>query len=259
MQVRIEQYLGLVEPRYWLALGVLALGIVLAFVVGRVNRRVLESAGVPEAIEGTAFERTAREFGTSTVTLIVQLGSWFIVILSLIVALTVADIRYVSLFWSDVASFLPNLFFAVLILIVGIVLGDKVELLIAERLRSVKVPEANILPNVAKYSVIFIAVLVALGQVGVAVKALIVLLRVYALGLIVFTAIALWDVLPSGAAGIYLLLTQPFGIGDEVEIGGKRGIVQEVDVFVTHVETDGEEYIIPNRKVFRDGIVRIRE
>ena len=29
-------------------------------------------------------------------------------------------------------------------------------------------------------------------------------------------------------------------------------------MFVTHVESDGEEYIIPNKRVFNTGIVRIR-
>jgi small-conductance mechanosensitive channel len=64
--------------------------------------------------------------------------------------------------------------------------------------------------------------------------------------------------LASGAAGMYLLLNQPYSIGDQVEVGGQRGIVQEVDVFVTHVESEGEEYIVPNRKVFENGIVRVR-
>jgi small-conductance mechanosensitive channel len=54
-------------------------------------------------------------------------------------------------------------------------------------------------------------------------------------------------------------LTEPYTIGDEVEIADNRGIVQEMDVFVTYVEDDGEEYMIPNRKVLRDGAMRVRE
>ena len=66
------------------------------------------------------------------------------------------------------------------------------------------------------------------------------------------------DLLSSAAAGIYLLLTEPYSIGDEVEIDGARGVVQEVDVFATTVENDGEEYVIPNRKVLREGAMRVR-
>lgn len=247
-----------VSARLWLALGVLALGIGLAWLVARVNARLLVNAGVPEAIEGTAFERAVREFGTSTVTILAQLSAWFIVILSIIVALTVADLPYVALFWSQTANFLPNLFVAVLIVIVGVVVGDKVELLLSERLRGVKLPEVGMVPTAAKYSVIYVFVVVALDQVGVAIFALVVLLAIYAAALVVFTLVAGKDMLMSGAAGVYLLLNEPYGIGDEVRIGTQRGIVQEVDVLVTRIEADDEEYIVPNNRVFSDGFVRIR-
>lgn len=254
----LAQAFNSVSARLWLALGVLVLGIGLAWAVARVNIRLLESAGVPEAIEGTAFERAVREFGTSTVSILAQLSAWFIVILSIIVALTVADLPYVALFWSQSASFLPNLFVAVLIIIVGVVVGDKAELLLAERLRGVKLPEVGILPTLVKYSVIYVAIVVALDQVGVAILALVVLLAVYAVGLIVFGVVAGKDMLMSAAAGVYLLLNEPYGIGDEVRIGQERGIVQEVDVLVTRIESDGEEYIVPNNRVFTKGFVRIR-
>ncbi|MFB6354333.1 MAG: mechanosensitive ion channel domain-containing protein, partial [Halobacteriales archaeon] len=55
------------------------------------------------------------------------------------------------------------------------------------------------------------------------------------------------------------LLNQPYGIGDEVAIGDDRGIVQEVTVFATRIETDGAERVVPNRQVFRHGVVRYRD
>jgi small-conductance mechanosensitive channel len=86
-----------------------------------------------------------------------------------------------------------------------------------------------------------------------------VLLGGYAFGVVVLSGLALWDLLRAGAAGVYLLLVQPYGIGDRVEVDGHRGIVQDVDVFITRVEADGEEFIVPNHRVFRSGVVRIRE
>ena len=256
--MQVEQFLTDIPPRWWLALAVLFVGTLLSYVVTVVNRRLLERAGVPRAIEGTAFERMAHELGTSTVSIVANLRGYFVFLLSLFVALTVAQIEYTTLFWSGVVGFLPGLFVAILILIVGIVVGDKVELLVQERLRGVKVPEVNFLPRLAKYSVFYVAALIAFSQVGVATLALIVLLAVYALAIVLFSLVALWPILQSAAAGTYLLLTQMYGIGDEIRIGEHNGIVQEVDVLVTRVETDGEEYIIPNRKVFEQGVVRVR-
>ncbi|WP_101297270.1 mechanosensitive ion channel family protein [Halegenticoccus soli] len=255
---QIEAYLDAVPARWWLALGILLLGVLLGYVVNVVNNRLLRRAGVPEAIEGTAFERMARDLGTSTVAILARLSMYFVVVLAILVALTIAEIRYTEVFWSQVVEFIPQVFIALLILIIGVVVGEKVELLVAERLRGVKLPEVGFIPALAKYSVFYVFVLIALSQVGVAILALVVLLGVYALGIVVLSAIAFGDMLSSGAAGVYLLLTQPYGIGDEVKMGQRRGVVQEIDVFVTHVESDGDEYIIPNNKVFQDGIVRIR-
>jgi small-conductance mechanosensitive channel len=74
---------------------------------------------------------------------------------------------------------------------------------------------------------------------------------------LLFSALALRDVLPAAAAGVYLLLQQPYGIGDHVVVGDHEGVVQEVNVFVTRVEGEGREYIVPNHKVFREGVVRV--
>ena len=251
--------LNAVPDRIWLALFLLLLGLVMAFLVGVVSRRILSRAGVPEAIEGTAFERTAHEFGTSTVAIVAKLSTYFIVFVAVFVALTVADVEYVERFWSDVAAFVPRLFVALFVLIVGVVVGDKAELLVAERLRGVKLPETGVLPTIVKYSVVYVAALIALGQIGVETLALIVLLAAYAFAVVVLVALATKDLLAAAAAGIFLLLRQPYGIGDEVKVAGQRGIVQEVDLFVTRIETDGEEHVLPNHAVFRDGIVRIRE
>ncbi|WP_435075757.1 mechanosensitive ion channel domain-containing protein [Halorubrum sp. HHNYT27] len=248
-----------VPNRIWLALFVLAFGLFVAAVVGAINRRLLTRAGVPEAIEGTAFERTVREFNTSTVRILAQLSSYFIVAVAIIVALTVADVNYLDQFWSSVASFLPRLFVAVIVMIVGVVVGDKADLIVAERLRGIKLPEVGMLPPLVKYSIVYVAALIALGQVGVQTLALVVLLAAYAFAVVLFAAIATKDLVASAAAGVFLLLREPYSVGDEVRVAGERGIVQEVDVFVTHIEADGEDHVIPNHSVFRDGIILIRD
>ncbi|ESP89478.1 mechanosensitive ion channel domain-containing protein [Candidatus Halobonum tyrrellensis] len=253
------RFVDSVPGRLWLALAVLVLGGVLSYLVIAVNQRILEGAGVPDSIEGTAFERTARELGTSTVSIVARISGYFIFILAVLVALTVADVGYIAQFWRRVVLFLPRLFTAVLVLIVGVVVADKVELLVDNRLRGVKLPEVSILPLAAKWSVFYIAALVALGQLEVDTDALVVLLAAYVFALVLFSALAFRDLLASGAAGVYLLLDQPYGIGDRVRIGDTEGIVQEVDVFVTRVETDDSEYVVPNRRAFTEGIVRVRE
>ena len=244
--------------RIMLAVGVLFLGAIAGYLVGVANRRVLRAAGIPEAVEGTPFERTARSLGTSTVVLVAKLSSWFIYGVTILIALHVAQLLDSRSFWLRFTAFIPQLFVAVLTFIVGFVVADKAELVVGERLRGIKLPEVGIIPRVVKYTIVYIAALIALSQIGVAIEALLVLLGAYVFALVFLGGLAFRDLLASGTAGVYLLLNQPYGIGDEIEINERRGIVQEVDVFVTRVESDNEEHIIPNREVFQSGVLRVR-
>jgi small-conductance mechanosensitive channel len=233
-------------------------GLLLGLLVGRIVERGLKAAGASAAVEGTAFERTAQSLGTSTIAVVARLTSWFIYAVAIFAALNIARVP-ASRFQTWAVVFLPRLFIAAVIVIAGFVFADKAELLVSERLKGVKLPEVNVVPRLVKYSVLYVVFLVALGQLGVQTLALIALLAAYTFALVVFGALAVKDFLSSGAAGIYLLLNQPYGIGDRIRIGEREGIVQGMDLLVTRIENDDEEYIVPNRMVLEHGVVRIRQ
>jgi small-conductance mechanosensitive channel len=247
------------ETAFWASMLILVLGAVVAYLAYRWTRQLMKNADVPATVEGTPFERTAQRFGTSTVGIVAILVAVFVYLGAVFLALSIAQLLDSTLFWQQLTTYLPRLFVAALATITGLVVGDKARLLVSERLRSVKLPEVGIIPELVKYSIFYIAALIALGQIGVAIDALVVLLAVYALGVILVSLVAFWDLLRAGAAGIYILLNQPYSIGDRIRIDGNEGIVQEVDMFTTHIENDGEEYIVPNQRVFRSGVVRIRQ
>lgn len=246
------------ERNLVIAIGVLFLGIAFGAVAALLVRRLLVALGVDDAVEGTPFERTARQLGGSTVSFLAQLVGGFVFFLAALYTVRTIGLVPGEALIEEVVSFLPRLFIAVFVVLVGLVVGDKAEIVVGERLRSVKLPEVTVVATLLKLSILYVAGLIALSQLGVATAALLVLLAAYAFGVFFLGGLAFKDLLASAAAGVYLLMTEPYAIGDEVEIGDSRGIVQEIDVFVTHVESEGEEYIVPNRKVVREGAMRIR-
>ncbi|WP_247001761.1 mechanosensitive ion channel family protein [Halosolutus gelatinilyticus] len=249
----------LIDEPAVIAAAVLALGLVIGFLVGRLNKELLSASGVPDAVEGTPFERTAQSLGTSTVDIVARLSSWFIYGIAVLTAIHIAQLLDTDAFWLRVTSYIPQVFIAILVLILGFIVADKSELVVSEYLRGVKLPEVSVIPKIVKYTVLFVAFVIALGQINVYVVPLLILLTVYTAGIVIIGAITFKDFLISSAAGIYLLLNQPYSIGDEITIGDQSGIVQEVDLFVTKIEDDSEEYIVPNRRVFENGIIRDRE
>lgn len=235
-------------------LGVLVLG----YVFGQLTKQVLTAVGVPGAVEGTAFERTAQGLDSSTVSVVSRLSSWFIYGVGALLALYIAGVLDISLFFAQITRLVPQVFVAVFAVIIGVVTGDKAEVLVNDRLRSVKLPEVAVIGTAVKYSIIYVAVLIALGQLGVATAALLILLSVYVFGLVFLAGVAGRDLLASGAAGLYLFLNQPYGIGDRVKIGDRTGVVQEVELFITRIEDDGTEYIVPNRTILKEGASKQR-
>lgn len=245
------------NPQLFLGAGIAILGLTLGYLFGKFVKRSLLAFGIDDIMNSSEFERGLNQFNLTTVSLFSHLSSWFVYILALFLAANVAGYFNQTLFWDTAITFLPQVFTSILALLIGVVLADKVALLIQDRLEQFKLPRLVVLPNVAKYTIMYVALLVALGQIGVETTALVVLLVVYVFGLILFGAIASRRLLAAGSSGIYILLLEPYGIGDVVQIGDEKGVVQEVEVLFTYLESeDGTEHIIPNNKIFEYGIQR---
>jgi len=175
---------GLSSPEQNLvtAIGVLFLGVVLGATAAWLVRRLLVALGVDDAVEGTPFERTARQLGGSTIQLLAQVVGAFVFFLAALYAMRTVGLIPEEALVQEIGGFLPRLFVAIFVVLIGLVVGDKAEIVVGERLRSVKLPEATIAATLLKLSILYVAVLIALSQLGVATAALLVLLAAYAFG-----------------------------------------------------------------------------
>lgn len=66
-------------------------------------------------------------------------------------------------------------------------------------------------------------------------------------------SLSLQDVLRNFVAGIYLLLEQPFKMGDHLSVRGVAGRVEGIDLRTTILRTDeGQQILIPNNVIFTE-------
>ncbi|WP_437621781.1 mechanosensitive ion channel family protein [Sorangium sp. So ce1151] len=64
------------------------------------------------------------------------------------------------------------------------------------------------------------------------------------------------DVLQNYLAGILLLLTEPFRIGDQIRFGSYEGTVEEIQTRATFLKTyDGRRVVIPNSELFTNSVM----
>jgi len=106
--------------------------------------------------------------------------------------------------------------------------------------------------SLARYVVIIVGLIAVLQQVGVRTTSIIAVLGAASLAV----GLALQGALSNVAAGVMLLLFRPYRVGDEIEIGGRKGVVKSLDLFVTELATsDNVRIMAPNGKVFGDFIL----
>ena len=234
---------------------VLLVGLVVGYSVRRILVRVGCSTGVDDFVEGTTFERVADSFGTSTVGIVATTAEWFVYAFAIFVA---ADLLRFDPFDQTVVvrvtNYLPNVVAAFFVVVFGAILGDKAAVLVSERLEGINVSEIGVLPSVVRYSVIFLAVLMALSQLGVSTFALYILLGAYLFGAVAVALAALRLVLPSAISGLYVISTHQYGVGDTVRVGEVEGVVQEVDLLTTRIDDGEREHVVPNSEVFENGV-----
>ena len=97
-----------------------------------------------------------------------------------------------------------------------------------------------------------LAAIIVLGSIGFNISSLVAALSVVGLAVSLATQSSLSNL----AAGILLLVTKPFGVGDYVEAGGEAGTVLEVGLVYTEINTlDNKRIHVPNSTISGGNIV----
>jgi small conductance mechanosensitive channel len=107
-------------------------------------------------------------------------------------------------------------------------------------------PIKLLLVRVVKLVVVAFALLVALDQLGFQIAPLIAGLGVAGIGV----GLALQGVLSNVVAGLSIIFTKPYRVGEHIAILGVHGDVVKIDIFTTTLmHPDRSRIVIPNRKI----------
>jgi small conductance mechanosensitive channel len=151
-------------------------------------------------------------------------------------------------------DFLVQTVLAVVILFVALALGRLVRRAI-NRVVSRASHNANLpilLSNLVYVVLLVLAVLLVLSiYTGTGLTTLLAAFSVLGVAL----SLSLQDVLKNFVAGVYLLLEQPFSIGDRIKVRDVEGKVENIRIRTTSIHTDdGVEVFVPNSVVFGEVV-----
>jgi small conductance mechanosensitive channel len=142
----------------------------------------------------------------------------------------------------------PKLLVAILILTAGFIVSRWVARWFARALARIELepPVRVLLMRVARLLVLLLFVIMALQNMGVELLPLLAGLGVAGAAV----ALATQGVLSNVAAGLTIIFTKPFRVGQYVQIVGVEGQVENITLFSTTLShTDRSLIVIPNRKV----------
>lgn len=162
--------------------------------------------------------------------------------------------------WSSLFdSVIHNAFFykllaAIAELVIGFILGPVARRMIL-RIQG-KGVDAGVLTFVASFvniAIRFLAVIVALGQIGVPVATMVGALSAIGLGV----TLALKESMANVAGGIQVLITKPFKVGDYISVmGSSEGTVMEIEIMFTTLQTaNQQQVVIPNSYIVSNTII----
>lgn len=137
---------------------------------------------------------------------------------------------------------------ALAILFLGILLARVAGRFIERSLMrtSIEAHLQRLMVRAGKALVVLFTVIVALDKFGVQVTALVAGISVAG----VAASFAVQGVLANLAAGLSIMLSRHFRIGDYIEIGNTRGQVQSIDLTMTVLRTlEDARVIVPNRRI----------
>lgn len=169
--------------------------------------------------------------------------------------------RTVSDLWTGFIERLPLIGLAVVIVLLGLVIGRYAEKASRRGLRRTRTDPivTSLVVRLVRVTVVVVFLLLALSVAGVNVSAALALLGIAGVAL----ALALQPALEGFIAGILLLVRKPFVAGDQISIQGVgetslEGTVDDIDFRVTRlVDYDGERIIVPNSEVLRAPLVNL--
>src|SRR6185295_3372669 len=107
-------------------------------------------------------------------------------------------------------------------------------------------PMRRLMVRVVRVVVLLFALVIALDKFGFQIAPLVAGIGVAGLGI----GIALQGVLSNVVAGLSIIFTKPFRVGEYIEIAGVRGDVSSIELFsTTLLHPDRSRIVIPNRKI----------
>lgn len=135
-----------------------------------------------------------------------------------------------------------------LIFLLGLWVASKISNLVAKQFEkhNIDITLSNFVSNLVRILIIIMVGIIALGKLGISITPMVAAIGAASLG----AGLALQGMLSNYAAGVTIIVTRPFVVGNTIEIKGVGGIVKSIHLGLTQLTNEeGEVISIPNKHI----------
>lgn len=175
---------------------------------------------------------------------------------------TSEQLEQIQYFWQIVTNFLINYSFQLLggivVFVVGLVVAKRVAKLVLAvcQRKDLDITLSQFISGVAKATVLTMVVIVCLNMIGVSVTPFVAAIGALGLG----AGLAIQGLLSNFGAGLNIILTRPFVVGDTIKVKSEQGLVKQIRLAYTLlVNEDGVDILVPNRHIIGEILHNSRQ
>ena len=156
--------------------------------------------------------------------------------------------KYYALLTEYLVTYSMQIVGAIFILLVGLWVAKKLAEVVANLMtrHNVDITLTNFVSNVVKVLLIIMVIIIALGKIGISVTPFVAAIGAASLG----AGLALQGMLSNYGAGLAIIATRPFVVGDTIEVKGVSGQVKVIELGHTVlINEEKVEITIPNKHI----------
>ncbi|MFY8281993.1 mechanosensitive ion channel family protein [Pseudoalteromonas sp. SSMSWG5] len=156
--------------------------------------------------------------------------------------------KYYNLIMEYLVTYSMQILGAILILFIGLWIAQKVSNMVAGLMQrhNIDITLTNFVSNVIKVLLIIMFLVIALGKIGISVTPFVAAIGAASLG----AGLALQGMLSNYGAGLAIIATRPFVVGDTIEVKGVSGQVKTIELGHTIlINEEKVEITIPNKHI----------
>ncbi len=246
-------------PRLLIALLVILIGYLLGRVIERITKRLILylNRSVNRSLKGATLSVDL----SSSAAFIASIFFWVTIVVSLLICLRILGLDFSGIWLDRVIGYIPNLIAAVIIISVGFATSHLLGKLIRKAATRTENTNGKYLSIVARFFILFVALVVATDQIGVDIvflKDLFVVIIAFLLFGAAFSFGLGAKVSISNILGSYYF-RKTHQLGTRIRLGDIEGTIVKITDYAVSLETNVGLVIIPAKSFNENHVTIIRE